>query len=126
MPANSSHRNGGQDGDDNQKLFDIELTDEAFYSYVSISSDRLFDHVTNIIGLLGTSPELGHIYDPVYEAQVPPFECRVVYCENLGIYYKIDEETHRVLVVAIVDQRSNPRSRFEYHFFDFPQQDDAE
>lgn len=90
----------------------VVMTDEAFYAYSSISSDRVFNHVDHDLELLGTTPEMGRIYDPVYEACKPPFECRVFYCEYLGIYYRVNDETKEVVVFAIVDQRVGPNNRF--------------
>ncbi len=92
--------------------FEIEVTDEAFLSYASIPSERVFSHVEADIGLLGTTPFLGREYDPVYEAARPDFPCRVLYCEYYGIYYRVDEAIRRVIVFAIEDQRRNPANRF--------------
>ncbi len=93
-------------------IFTVELTDEAFFSYVSIASERLFEHVDTDIGLLETNPYLGRIYDPVYDAARPDFTCRVFYCEHYGIYYRVDEKLHRIIVFAIEDQRRDPKNRF--------------
>lgn len=95
--------------------WDVIVTDEAFYALAALSSNRLFEHVQHDLTLLETTPRLGRIYDPAYEAALPPFECRVMFCEHLGIYYRAHEEEQRVVVFAIEDQRRNPTERFEYH-----------
>lgn len=98
--------------DEEQGIFEVVLTDEAFFTYASIPSDRTFDHLDADLKLLGTTPELGRIYDPAYKATRPPFPCRVFYCEKYGIYYRVDEDARTVLVFAIEDQRRNPENRF--------------
>lgn len=92
--------------------FEVELTDEAFYAYVSLPTERLFDHVDHDLELLATTPELGQHYDPAYEAMRPAFDCRVLYCEYFGIYYHIDDASRKVIVFALEDQRRNPLDRF--------------
>lgn len=99
-------------GSDNIR-YQVILTDEAFYAFSTLPSERLFCHIDNDLGLLETTPELGREYDPVYDAVRPPFPCRVLYCEQYGIYYKLDDESKTVLVFAIEDQRRNPARRFD-------------
>lgn len=99
-------------GNQKRVSFEVELTDEAFYSYASLASDRLFEHVTHDLELLRDNPELEHAYDPVYAAQTPPFECRVLYCEHLGIYYRLDETLGQVIIFAIIDQRKDSGESF--------------
>lgn len=90
----------------------VLITDEAFYSFVALPSERTFAHVQNSISLLANTPYLGRIYDPAYDAQRPPFECRVLYCESYGIYYAVDDGARTVTVFALEDQRRNPQARF--------------
>ena len=97
---------------DDAPLYEVELTDEAFYAYATLSPERLFRHVDNELDLLRHFPELGEAYDPAYPASRPPFPCRVLYCEHLGIYYRIDEGSRKVIVIALEDQRRNPLNRF--------------
>lgn len=92
--------------------YELLLTDEAFYAYASLPSDSLFARVDHDLDLLRSFPELGKKYDPVYDAARPPFDCRVLYCEQYGIYYRVDDGNRRVVVFAIVDQRRNPKTRF--------------
>lgn len=92
--------------------YQVILTDEAFYALTALPSDRLFQHVSHDLELLETTPELGRVYDPVYEAVTPPFACRVLFCENYGIYYRLNSETRTLTVFAIEDQRRNPLGRF--------------
>ena len=98
-------------------LYTVELTDEAFYAYATLTSERLFDHMGNSLGLLASCPELGQVYNPAYPTAMPDLPCRVLFCEHFGIYYRIDQEALLVRVLAIEDQRRDPAtrfSRFEY------------
>lgn len=94
--------------------YEVRLTDEAFYALASLPSDRLLEHVEHDLILLETTPYLGEKYDPAYEAACPPFPCRVLFCEHLGIYYSVDGAKQCVSVFAIEDQRRNPTERFDY------------
>lgn len=98
--------------DEEREIFEVVLTDEAFYAYASIPSDRAFDHLDADLKLLETTPELGRVYNPAYKATRLPFPCRVFYCEQYGIYYRVDKDERTVLVFAIEDQRRNPENRF--------------
>lgn len=42
----------------------------------------------------------------------PAFNFRILCCEHFGIYYRIDDESHKVTVFALEDQRRNPLDRF--------------
>lgn len=98
--------------DEQTRHYTVILTDEAFSSYVALPTARLFAHVDKDLGLLETLPYLGQAYDPAYDAARPPFECRVLYCEHYGIYYRVNEEARTVTIFAIEDQRRNPLGRF--------------
>lgn len=98
--------------DENQPHFKIALTDEAYFAYASLPSERLLKRMTNDIGLLACTPLLGRTYNPAYEAKRPPFPCRVLYCEHYGIYYGVNDDESLVTIFAIEDQRRNPRKRF--------------
>lgn len=100
------------DKSEEQMPYNVTLTDEAFYAYASIPSEKVFQHVDSDLGLLETTPYLGRSYDPVYDVARPPFPCRILYCEYYGIYYRIDESKRAVIVFAIEDQRRNPENRF--------------
>ena len=111
--ALSSHTSTNGESTEDLPEFSVGLTDEAFYALATLPSERLFLHVDHVIGLLGTSPYLGREYDPVYDTTRPPFPCRVLFCEQYGIYYRVHEEAFRVTIFAIVDQRRNPTERFD-------------
>lgn len=64
------------------------------------------------LSILPYVPEIGHLYDPVYEAARPPHDVLVTYAGHYGIYYVYDIEENRVNVEYIVDQRANPATRF--------------
>lgn len=112
------------DDEDPAIAFEVRLTDEAFYAYAALPTERVFAHVDNDLDPLAITPELGQVYDPAYDAAKPPFTCRVLYCEQYGIYYHVDETERAVIVFAIEDQRRNPLTRFEsyeYEVASFPQ-----
>lgn len=92
--------------------YEILFADEAYLAYVDLPSDRIFERITHNIELLEYSPLLGHVYDPAYEAKQPPVPCRVLYCEQYGIYYSVDDETETIYILAIEDQRRDPKNRF--------------
>lgn len=92
--------------------YEILLTDEAYLAYIALPSERIFDHITHNIGLLASSPLLGQVYDPAYDAKQPPFCCRVLFCEHYGIYYIVDDANLTIHVIAIEDQRRDPLNRF--------------
>lgn len=100
------------DEEDARPRYEVQLTDEAFYAYSSLPGKRLFDRLDRDLELLETTPYIGREYDPAYDASRPPFPCRVLYCGCYGIYYRVYEESFRVVVFAIVDQRRDPLSRF--------------
>ena len=91
--------------------------------YSTLSTDRAFNRVDHDLELLETTPYLGREYDPVYEAQRPPFPCRVFYSLQYGIYYRVYEEDLRVVVFAIVDQRADPAARFSGFEYGLTRQD---
>lgn len=57
-------------------------------------------------------PEIGHVYDPVYEAARPPHDVLVTYAGHYGIYYVYDADSNRISVEYILDQRTDPTTRF--------------
>ena len=109
----SNSEDAGFEAIDENVEYDVVITDEAFFALCEIQSDRVFEHVSNDLDLLRHSPFLGMLYDPAYEAKRPPFECRVLYCEHYGVYYRVDVKSHTLTLFAIVDQRRNPMARFE-------------
>ena len=74
--------------------------------------DHPFLDVSDGVLLLTRNPELGRVYDPLYEAARPPMELRVIYTGHYGIYYTPDHERKLIRVHFIEDQRMDPASRF--------------
>ena len=70
------------------------------------------------LDLMGLFPELGKKYDPVYDATRSPFDCGVLYCEQYGIYYRVNDSSRRVVVFAIVNRCRNPKTRFDGNEYD--------
>lgn len=92
--------------------YGVQMTDEAVYAYANISSDDVYRRVGELLNTLGTFPYYGQEYDPYYEAGQPPIPCRVMFCGRYGIYYHVNDESRTVTVLAIEDERRDPRKRF--------------
>ncbi|MEE1045590.1 MAG: type II toxin-antitoxin system RelE/ParE family toxin [Olegusella sp.] len=88
----------------------IKLTGTASEAYLAIPDTRI-RKVDDALDAIAIMPEIGRIYDPVYEAARPPFEVRVVYASVYGIYYTVDEESGVVFIRYIEDQRMDPAGR---------------
>lgn len=113
---------------DESKNYKLRFTDEVKYTYLNLASTRAFSKIANLLSILKSSPYLGRVYDPTYEARVPPFKCRVLFCLHYGIYYIVDEPSQVITVFAIEDQRRNPEQRFatfKYELFDFSYDEDS-
>ncbi len=92
--------------------FAVEVTDEAYLDLLALPSDGLLERMGRFLKLLATTPFLGRVYDPAYEAKQPPVKCRVLFCGNYGIYYEVNENALTVTILAIEDQRRDPLNRF--------------
>ena len=93
--------------------YDVLLTPEAEGSYLAIQSQADLAKVDSMLDVLGTVPGIGRAYDPLYEAARPGIDgLLVVYAGHYGIYYVVDEDTSRVIVLSIEDQRRDPMARF--------------
>ena len=77
-------------------------------------SEAAFGRVLNSLDLLRTSPFLGKVYDPSYDAGFPPFECRVLFVSSTtkAVYYYLDSKSDKVIVFEIGDVRADPMTRF--------------
>lgn len=90
----------------------VQMTDEAVYAYARIPSDDVYRRMGELLGNLASFPRYGQEYDPYYDASRPPAPCRVAFCGRYGIYYHVDDESHTVTVLAIEDERRDPKTRF--------------
>ncbi len=93
-------------------MYDVVLSDDAFFVYLRIPSKADADAVDRWLDLLADFPRLGHRYDPIYEAARPPFDLFVASAGRYRIYCEVDDEARRVLVDFIEDQRRDPNARF--------------
>lgn len=91
--------------------YQLRLTQMALRSYTAIPDSQI-GRVDETLDAIGGAPWIGRLYDPAYEAARPPFEVRVAYAGNYGIYYTADEDTQTVIVRFIEDQRMDPTPRF--------------
>lgn len=72
-----------------------------------------FKKVRKLISTLREMPYGGSVYDPVYEAARPPFECRVAYAGKYGLYYTVHDEEALIYLRFVEDQTMDPRLRFK-------------
>lgn len=79
-----------------------------------VSSRRVYERLAAYRSILAVFPEVGEVYDPVYEAARPLFPCRWVAVPGtpFALYYGVDEGARRVAVFAIEWMRANPTGRF--------------
>lgn len=98
--------------DEGLPSYEVKLAPAAQVTYEGVYPSAQFDNIRKVLGLLGTFPGIGTIYDPQYEAASLPAGARVIHAGKYGIYYIINAEAQKVLVLTIEDQRSNPLTRF--------------
>ena len=96
----------------NEAPYRVQMTDEAVYAYASIPADNIYHRMGELLKTLGNFPYYDQEYDPYYEAGRPPIPCRVMFCGRYGIYH-VNDESRIVTVLAIEDERRNPRNRFQ-------------
>lgn len=72
-----------------------------------------YEKVSALIDSLQTMPYRGRVYDPIYDAARLPFECRVAYSGQHGVYYTVHDSERLVYIRYIEDQRRDPRRRFD-------------
>ncbi|WP_172135832.1 type II toxin-antitoxin system RelE/ParE family toxin [Adlercreutzia sp. ZJ473] len=92
--------------------YEVVLSSNALFVYLSISSSTELHAVDKTLELLGAFPHLGRLYDPLYEAARLPFDVYVTYVGRYGIYYEISDATRTVSIDFIEDQRRDPSHRF--------------
>ncbi len=80
-----------------------------------VTSKRVYERIDRYRTILASFPDLGALYDPVYEAARPPFPCRAIAVPDtpFTLHYAVDEQLRRVSVFAIEHWRINPQTRFE-------------
>ena len=94
------------------RVYEVILAPVAAEAFAGIASKGDLLKVDKMLQILDTVPDIGRLYDPVYEAARPPFAVKVVYAGHYGIYYDVDEEAAKVNVLFIEDQRRDPLGRF--------------
>lgn len=96
-----------------RKAYEVELVGRAF-DYVLDLDDAPYERTTATLDLLALSPGIGRLYDPEYEAMLPPIECRhiVVPRTTVELFYYVDEPRRAVRVILACDARSDPRGKF--------------
>ena len=81
----------------------------------SIRSKSDYANVRKRLRILPYIPEIGHRYEPIYEAAKPSHDVLVTYAGHYGIYYTYDEQNKAINVEYVVDQRTDPEKRFSSH-----------
>ena len=90
----------------------IRLSPAARSRLLTISKTS-YKKVSALIDSLQNMPCMGRVYDPIYDAARLPFECRVAYSGQYGVYYTVHDSEHLVYIRYIEDQRRDPHRRFE-------------
>lgn len=101
-----------QSEDEGFLSYEVKLARAAQTTYEELYPSVQFNSIRKVLTLLGTFPGIGMTYDPQYEVASLPAGARVIYAGKYGIYYIINAEAQKVLVLTIEDQRSNPLTRF--------------
>lgn len=96
----------------NASPYSVDLSSRANADFKAISSKSDFAKVDKILSLLETTPKMGRVYDPAYEATRLPFKLFVVYAGHYGVYYELDHNACQVKILFIEDQRRDPLMRF--------------
>lgn len=94
--------------------FQIQMTDEALYGYARVEPERVYRRIGDLIDTLCVFPRYGMEYDPYYPAAQPAVPSRVFYCGHYGVYYCVDDDHRFVTILAVEDERRDPRNRFSY------------
>ncbi|WP_139651470.1 type II toxin-antitoxin system RelE/ParE family toxin [Raoultibacter phocaeensis] len=90
----------------------VVLSPTAANAIRSINSQSDYAKVRKRLRVLPYVPEMGHPYDPIYEAARPPCDVLVTYAGHYGIYYTYDEENGIIAVEYVLNQRTDPNTRF--------------
>lgn len=70
--------------------------------------------VGKIIETVEDNPYFGRMYQPAYDAALPPVPCRHIFVQHTTktLYYRVNEEEHSVDFFYVDDARSDPKRRF--------------
>lgn len=93
----------------------VVLSELAQEQLLAIPSDAAYLHVKEAIRNLSLFPQMGRVYEPDYEAAVPPVTCRILYAGRYGVYYTGpdgDSPAAPLVVLAVEDERADPKRRF--------------
>lgn len=87
-----------------------------------VTSERVLRKIFSYREILEQFPDVGRPYNPAYKAARPPFPCRVISIPDtpFDLYYLKDEEAHRIVILCLEFQRSDPNARFSSIDFDDP------
>ena len=93
--------------------YNVILSPTAEQALLNIKSHSSKMHIDNILLIFDTTPYIGRLYDPLYDAARLPESIMVAYAGHFGIYYEVSEENRAVYVYYIEDQRRDPTRRFD-------------
>ena len=91
--------------------YDVRVSPAARKKLLTLPESS-FKKIQKLISTLRGMPCVGTVYDPVYEAAKPPFECRVAYAGRYGLYYTVHEDEGLLYIRFVEDQSMDPRLRF--------------
>lgn len=94
------------------EAYEVELVDRAFSCLLGLRKS-VYEHTIAILDLLASNPEYGRVYEPEYEAVLPPVMCRrvVVPRTTIELFYYVDDARHMIKVIHVGDARMDPRRK---------------
>ncbi|MCI1666995.1 MAG: hypothetical protein LKK35_06245 [Olsenella sp.] len=92
------------------RRFSVKFTASAAKGYQALGNAAK-RRANSALDALSIAPGIGMVYGPYYEAARLPYEVRVVYAGNHGIYYDYDNQKRIIYVRFIEDERRGPLKR---------------
>lgn len=85
-----------------------------FHEQLMALPDRVYERVEHSIDLLASQPGLARDYDPQYDADMPPIDCKWHYVPRTSkvIYFTYDEQEGVIRCFRLGDTREDPMQRF--------------
>ena len=92
--------------------YEVEIVDRAFDCLLGLRESP-YERTVAILDLLASNPEYGRVYEPDYDATLPPVTCRriAVPKTTIELFYYIDEVRRKIKVIHVGDARMDPRRK---------------
>ncbi|MEE8716293.1 MAG: hypothetical protein SOI26_10300 [Coriobacteriales bacterium] len=86
-----------------------------FHEQLMVLPDSVYERVEHSVDVVADNPGLLRVYDPPYEAAVPPLDLRWYYVPHTHkvIYLEQDEQARQLRPLFLGDTREDPRHRFD-------------